>query len=238
MINLSIVVPAYAAEKSILEAMVRLLNEVDVCDFEYEVIVVVDGKVDNTETLIRGLNSPKIVIVSYEKNMGKGFALRKGFDVASGAIIGFIDADLDIHPSAVIRAVEMLDENNHLAGVVGSKFHPKSTVFYPRSRVIQSKVYKSMVRMLFGLTLNDTQTGLKFFRREPLLSIYKNCSRNGFAFDLELLVEFKNLGFMIAECPIELDFQFDSTVSASNAIKVVSDTLGVWRRNKLPRKMP
>jgi hypothetical protein len=87
------------------------------------------------------------------------------------------------------------------------------------------------IRLLFELNVRDTQTGLKLFHREvlqealPLLAIKK------FAFDLELLVVARQLGYRnVCEAPISLDYQFESTVNLRSAWRVLWDTAAIFYR--------
>jgi hypothetical protein len=89
---------------------------------------------------------------------------------------------------------------------------------------------------LFNLNVRDTQTGLKLFRRQvlrealPLLAIKK------FAFDLELLVVARQLGYRkIVEAPISLDYQFQSTVNLGAAWRVLWDTAAIFYRLRILR---
>src|SRR5207253_9113382 len=120
--------------------------------------------------------------------------------------------------------------------VIGSKRHPESKVSYPASRRFQSAIYQALIRLLFNLNVRDTQTGLKLFRRQvlqealPLLAIKK------FAFDLELLVVARQLGYRnVCEAPIALKYRFESTVNLGSAWRVLWDTVAIFYRLRLLR---
>src|SRR5207245_1089798 len=90
--------------------------------------------------------------------------------------------------------------------------------------------------LLFSLNVRDTQTGLKLFRRQvlkealPLLAIKK------FAFDLELLVVARYLGYKdVVEAPISLDYRFESTVNVGSALQVLWDTAAIFYRLRIMR---
>ena len=97
-------------------------------------------------------------------------------------------------------------------------------------------MYQVVVRLLFNLNVRDTQTGLKLFRRQvlhealPLLAIKK------FAFDLELLVVARQLGYRdVCEAPIVLEYQFESTVNLGSAWRVLWDTAAIFYRLRILR---
>ena len=120
--------------------------------------------------------------------------------------------------------------------MIGSKRHPQSRVAYPKFRRFQSAIYQLVVKVLFNLDVRDTQTGLKLFRRNvlrealPLLAIKK------FAFDLELLVVARQLGYRkVIEAPISLDYQFESTVNLGSAWRVLWDTAAIFYRLRILR---
>src|SRR5438477_12482206 len=109
--------------------------------------------------------------------------------------------------------------------VIGSKRHADSKVAYPMFRRLQSALYQMVVRLLFNLNVRDTQTGLKLFRRQVLSEAVPLLAIKRFAFDLELLVVARQLGYRnVCEAPINLDYQFESTVNLGSAWNVLWDT--------------
>jgi glycosyltransferase involved in cell wall biosynthesis len=229
-VDLSVVVPAYREGKRIYNNLIRLLEELDKLNATYEVVVVSDGNTDATVREALRVKSPRVRVFHYPMNVGKGFALSLGVDQAAGALVTFIDADMELDPANIAVFIDMMKTSNCDA-VIGSKRHPDSRVAYPAFRRFQSWVYQVLVRILFNLNVRDTQTGLKLFRRDvlhdalPLLAIKK------FAFDLELLVVARQLGYRkVCEAPIFLDYQFDSTVDLGSAWRVLWDTAAIFYR--------
>ena len=93
-----------------------------------------------------------------------------------------------------------------------------------------------LIRLLFQLGVQDTQTGLKLFRREVLESVLPRLAVKQFAFDLELLVVARHLGFTrIGEAPIELAYQFSSTISPRAVYKILWDTAAIFYRLHVTR---
>src|SRR5438874_13337360 len=88
---LSVVIPAYKQEKTIVEDIKNIQKTLDSLGHKYELIVVVDGIIDDTYKNASKLKSSKIKVIAYEKNEGKGHAIRHGMLHAKGDIIGFID---------------------------------------------------------------------------------------------------------------------------------------------------
>jgi hypothetical protein len=115
--------------------------------------------------------------------------------------------------------------------VVGSKRHRLSIVHYPVYRRALSWVNQMLIRLLFNLNIRDTQTGVKLFRRQVLISALPRLAVKRFAFDLELLVVARHLGYRnIIEGPIRLDYRFESTVGASSIWYTLWDTAAIFYR--------
>lgn len=236
---LSVIIPAYKAEKIIQKTLKRVKEVLDETGYFYEIICVVDGKVDGTfekANRIARRFPKKIHIVGYENNLGKGHAVRFGMARANGDVIGFIDAGFDIHPSG-IKMLLMHFDWYKADIVIGSKRHPASKVTYPWQRKILSFGYQMMVRILFGLNVRDTQVGLKFFRREVLEKTLPRLLVKAWAFDVEMLAIANYLGFKrIYEAPVELKMEFGgaSVLTSKKFLRTVMgfaiDTMAVFYR--------
>jgi glycosyltransferase involved in cell wall biosynthesis len=114
---LSLIVPAYKAEKSIAKTLDGISQVLSPLQYPYEIIVVVDGELDGTKEEARRYakkHKGNIVVTGYKKNMGKGHAVRFGMAHARGDIIGFTDVGLDINPSSIPLALEHLYEESKL----------------------------------------------------------------------------------------------------------------------------
>jgi len=227
--TLSVVVPAYNEQATIAESMIRLRNVLDKAEISHEIIVVSDGSTDHTVRVLNGLSIPDLQVVANQVNMGKGAALRTGTQRALGEYLAFLDADLDLHPEALLGLLALL-ESTKADGAIGSKIHPDSVVHYPFARRIMSSAYRYLIRLAFDLRVSDTQTGLKVFKRLKVIETIDLVETNGFGFDLELLVRLHNDGLHIIEGPIMLDFQFESTVRL-NAIGTMFRDLFRLRRS-------
>jgi hypothetical protein len=137
---------------------------------------------------------------------------------------------MELDPANIRGFIELM----HATGcdaVIGSKRHPLSQVAYPKFRRFQSAVYQLLVRLLFRLNVRDTQTGLKLFRRQVLTDALPLLAIKKFAFDLELLVVARQLGYRnVYEAPITLGYQFESTVNLGAAWLVLWDTSAIFYR--------
>lgn len=231
---ISLVLPAYKQEKTIEENIKNLEKSLSFLPFDYEIIVVVDGFIDKTYDKAKKIKNKKIKIFGYGQNHGKGYAVRYGMLKAKGDIIGFIDAGMDINSTGISILLNNMIWNNADI-VIGSKLHPDSKVKYPFVRKIMSWGYRTLIHVLFGLKIKDTQVGLKLFRRSVVKKVIPKVLVKQFAFDVEILSVANYLGFTkIYEGPIELDFRGPGSITSSNFWKVIFfmllDTFAVFYR--------
>ena len=234
---LSLVVPAYKQERTIVKDIINLDSILSSFDFKYEIIVVVDGFADNTFDKAKSVKKNTVKVFGYEINKGKGFAIKYGVEKAAGDIIGFIDAGMDIDPSEISIMLDIFDWNKADI-VVGSKLHPDSKVNYPFARKILSWGYRTITHLLFGFSIRDTQVGFKLYKRIVAKDVFKRILVKRFAFDVEALAVAYRLGYKkIYESPIKLDFSGYSSVSILNfwriILRMLWDTAAVFYRLKI-----
>ncbi len=118
--------------------------------------------------------------------------------------------------------------------MIGAKRHPDSTVNYPPVRRFVSAGYFFLVKLLFGLPLRDTQTGIKLFRREVLADILPRVMVKKYAFDLEILAAAHRRGFRIADAPVVVNYRGKFGRIGLHAVwTMLLDTLAVFYRLKL-----
>jgi glycosyltransferase involved in cell wall biosynthesis len=228
--QLSVIVPAFREGRHIAQNLRRLLSELDRLGTSYEVIVVSDGNTDDTVLEAESVVSPNIKVVQYDVNMGKGYALRCGVSRSSGELITFIDADMELDPRYIKPFLGVM-EGFDCDAVIGSKRHPMSNVHYPFFRRLQSLIYQILIRVLFQLKVRDTQTGLKLFKRRVLADVVPLLAIKRFAFDLELLVVARTLGYRkVMEAPVDLDYRFESTVNPGAVWRILWDTAAIFYR--------
>lgn len=234
---LSVVIPSYKQQKTISKDVKRIFQTLLSVQIPFELIVVVDGFSDKTFDRAKKLESKNLHVYGYEKNQGKGYAIRYGFSKAKGDVVGFIDSGMDIDPTGIIMLLNHMEWYNADV-IVGSKLHSVSQVNYPLERKLLSWGYRTITHTLFGFKVRDTQVGLKFFRRKVVDAVFPRLLEKKFAFDIEVLAVAYTLGFRrIYEAPIKLKFSGMSTITSKNFWEVIlnifTDTLIVFWRQKI-----
>jgi GT2 family glycosyltransferase len=226
---LSLVVPSHNAGSRLAESLAILVSSLEELGLTYEIIAVCDGPADGFDRAIT--NVPGTVsVLHYPQREGKGLALRVGMTRARGQYVAFIDSDGELDATEFKNFLTLMDAY-HPDLVIGSKRHPLSQVHYPRSRRLMSWAYHHLVRVLFGLKVSDTQTGMKLIRRDVLDAVLPRMLEKRFAFDLEFLVVARRLGYKrIFEAPIRLNYRFESTVSIRAAVRILLDTAAIYYR--------
>ena len=227
-IDLSLVIPFYNPGHRLafhVQAVVGALRTERVA---FEVIAVSDGSTDGSPASIAGIDQVRIIELA--ENQGKGAALRVGLAQGRGRYLGFIDGDGDIparqlnHFLAAIRAGDP-------DVVLGSKLHPGSDVVYPPLRRLYSFGYRQLTRLLFRLPTRDTQTGIKLIRRETLAAVLPKMVEKRFAFDLELLVVARRMGYRsFVEHPVQIAERFTTTISPRAVWRTLLDTFAIFYR--------
>lgn len=238
---ISFIIPVYNKGSVLfktLSSLIRHLQKAAIKDFE--VIVVNDGSTDDSfDQAVRfkkfNGDTAKIKIYHYMKNVGKGFAMRYGFSRSVGEPVVFLDGDMDIDTSHVANAINTYKQLRPDV-VIGSKYHPQSRIYYPLNRYLYSIILKFMIRLLFHLSVSDTQVGLKVFKRSILSQVFPRLIIKRFAVDLEILIVAHLLGFHhIVEIPVIIKHTSAnrSTIDLLAVKNFCLDIVAIWYRRNI-----
>lgn len=229
--KLSLCVPMYN-EASIICDTARTLSDYLKSHFEdYELLFIDDGSTDGTAALVQALRLPKVYVLGYGHNRGKGCAVRTGMLAATGDIAMFIDADLAYGTEVIERAVTQLTQHPDKAVLIGSRTrHPEGYEGYSALRKLASKVYIKVLNIYGGLRLSDSQCGCKAYRGAAIREIFSRCETDGFAFDFETILWAQKLGYSFVELPVKIINHRDSK------IHVVRDTFRMLKELRAIKK--
>ena len=227
--------PCYNEGTRIYRNVIETITQVEKFCPSFRLIVVNDGSADETESELERakLADKRVGVISYEKNQGKGYAVRRGVLAANSEYVAFLDADLELPPYLLEGFLKEAEGEAAPDIVIGSKMHPSSQVEYPRLRKIMSTGYYWFIKLLFGLKLKDTQTGIKLFRTEKIKPVMKSVRTTGYSFDIEVLAIASKLGLTIKEMPVVVNFSRNkdskSKISLASIFRMVGDSIRIKR---------
>lgn len=226
-VELSFVIPAYNEEDFIEDTLGTIDAIIKDKNLPYEIVVVDDGSRDDTLAKARryaGRNG-HVKVLSYTKNLGKGHAVKTGFMQTSGNIVIFTDGDMEIDLGTISEYLDALNQGDI---VIASKRHRDSRVDVPISRRVLSEVFNTLVRFLTGVTLKDTQSGLKAMRKSAFVDVFPRLAVKRYAFDVELLAVANLYGLKVVEMPITI--KLDASFKPRNMMHMFLDLLGIAYR--------
>ena len=232
--KVSLVIPMYN-EESIIAATLGTVSEYMRANFtDWEVVFSDDGSTDGCLAAVNAFPDEHIRAVTYEKNQGKGAAIRHGVLNAAGDVVIFTDCDLAYGLDVVKQAAGLFEANPDADIVIGSRNLSKDGYEgYTLLRKLASKAYIRCLASAAGFKLSDSQCGFKGFRRETAQAIFSECEVNGFAFDFEVLIKAKNMGKKILEMPVKVINHRESKVSVlRDSVKMLKDVRKIKKRNK------
>ncbi len=217
MTQLSIVIPSYRFEKTVEKFFYDCMAE-----FPHAEFIIVNDEGSDNKFWLTVSDKIKYVIVPH---VGKGFAVNRGFGMASGDFVGFIDDDGSVSPGEFKRMFDFL-KNSGYDGVIASRKTAGSyiAVRQPLFRRVLGIAFINIVRMFFELEYKDTQCGAKIFRKDVIKKITP-LKTTGFSFDLEILIKCKKFGFNIKEFGVKWVDDRKSTLGAKRILKMVCDVI-------------
>ena len=230
--KISVCVPMYNENRVIAESA-KTLSQYMSANFEdYEIVFCSDGSTDGCDKTVEALNLPNIRVIGYEKNQGKGCAVRTAILAATGDVRMFTDADLAYGTGVIKQVADAFEANPDADMVIGSRNLDKSGYEgYTFLRKIMSKVYIKVLCIAGGFKLSDSQCGCKAFRADAAEKIFSRCEVNGFAFDFEAILWAVKMKMKIKEIPVRVINHGESKVRIiRDTLKMLKDLVKMKRR--------
>lgn len=227
----TLIVPAYNEAGRIQ----RLLGQIEGAEGEF--IFVCEGE-DETPELVtrfaRAHPAMNISCVHRAGRLGKGGAIIEGMRRAHGRLVGYMDADASTSFPQMMELFSLLDG---VDAVIGSRWVPGAVIAQRQGlfRQLESRVFNSIVRFLFGLPFRDTQCGAKVFRKSAIEAVIGEMVSTGFEFDVELLWRLKERGFSVREHPISWCDTRSSHVRGTDGMQMLFRLLLLRLSQVVPR---
>ena len=194
---LSVVVPVYNEESTILEVIARVRR----LETPLEVVVVDDGSTDSTAERLREVaGDDGVTVLRHAANRGKGAALRTGFAQARGEIVAVLDADLEYDPVDLGALMQPI-----LDGVADAVYGSRLSGGRPQRvfmfwHLVGNRFLTLVTNVLFNTTLSDMETGYKVLRRDVLDGI--RIRSDDFTVEPELTAKLLKRGVRLYELPV------------------------------------
>jgi len=229
----TLILPTYNAGNFIAQTVDRLrafqARHPDWC-----ILYVSDGCPNKSAEMLCGLLAdagPEMRLEAYEKNRGKGYALRRGLALATTPYLVYTDVDLAYDPEEAIKILQGMENGADL--VVANRASPESQfVISPRDfpniykRHMMSQGFNWWLRKMLPITIRDTQAGLKGITARAWDLIGPHMTTNGFFFDVELLARAGAMGMRIDEIPILVRYVDPTTVHmVTHGWSMIKDTV-------------
>jgi len=224
---LSVIIPAYNEARRLPKTLTEIDKYLRKQSYDYEILVVNDGSRDKIAEVVRCLTPgvKHLRLIDNKENKGKGAVVRQGMLEAKGEFRLFTDAD---NSTSIDQLEKMWPEFEKGSDIVIGSRDVKGAVLNPPQpwlrNVILGEGFRLLRKIIVGLwELGDTQCGFKCFTKKAAENIFPKCKIDRFAFDPEILVIAKKLGYKIKEIPVYWKNDPESKVKFKSMIKMLID---------------
>ncbi len=213
-LSISVVLPAHNEAENIRTTVENCVTFLKNHDSDYEVVVVNDGSIDDTQQIVQELKSTnsKVILVNHPVNKGYGSALRSGFDKASCEYIFFMDSDGQFDINDLDRLIPLVSAKDV---VIGYREDRADSLV----RSLNAWLYGLYIYLIFGLKVRDMDCAFKVFPTRAYQDI-RPIKSDGALFSAEFLIKLKRNGFKLNEVPVRHFPRRFGTQSGAN-IKVI-----------------
>jgi glycosyltransferase involved in cell wall biosynthesis len=234
--EVSIVIPAYNENERLGEPLQKIMVFVSEKGLNAELIVVDDGSSDATakvaEEAFATMPDIPARAIRYDKNRGKGFAVKTGLQAAKADVALFTDADLSTPIEELTKLTDPIISGEYDV-TFGSRALDRSLIgtHQPWRREQGGRVMNLIIRTMSGLPFEDTQCGFKAFNMQKFRPLLELMTIDRFGFDVEFLFVAQHNGLRLKEVPVRWNDVAGSKVSVFRDTRRMIDELNQIRRN-------
>lgn len=232
-VDVSIVIPAYNEARRLPATLAGWQAFLATQARTWELLVADDGSRDQTAAVAASAGA---TVVRLGRNQGKGGAVRAGALAARGAVIVYVDADMNVAPMHLAEALALIDRDADL--VAGRRDLSAYAAAEGALRLVAGGLVQVTRRALVMSAIRDTQCGFKVFRRELALEVFRRARIRSFAFDIEVLFLARKLGARIVEMPVLTTYRAESTFSVRRHLPLFLHDIVQIRLNDLAGRYP
>jgi dolichyl-phosphate beta-glucosyltransferase len=232
MSSVSIVIPAYQEAHRLPPTLEQIDAWMRTAGRPVEIWIVVEPGTDGTGEIAAAAaaRQPYLRVIANAVHRGKGFAVRTGMQAATGDLVFYMDCDLSVPLREVDAFADHFDAHADVDVLIGNRQHAQSRITQYQSwlRRRMGQTFNALLRRLALVGVHDTQCGFKAFRKGAAQAIFARQQLDGFAFDVEVLLLAKKLGFHVADLPVEWRNSPESKVHlVRDSLRMLFDALRV-----------
>jgi dolichyl-phosphate beta-glucosyltransferase len=233
---ISVIIPAYDEAERIEPYLDAIQRYFAARGEDYEVLVVDDGSRDRTAALVRDrmARDPRLGLVHYGRNRGKGHAVRMGMLAARGRLRLFADADGST-PIAELERLRGAIEREGADVAIGSRAlsSPEVHRVIKPHRWLIGQCFRALRKLFLQVGVIDSQCGFKLFTAAAAEALFGAAKVDGFAFDVEILYLAARAGLVIRELPVNW---YDTPSTRVNLwvdpLQMLRDTVRIQRLHR------
>jgi dolichyl-phosphate beta-glucosyltransferase len=226
---ISVVIPAYNEEKRLPHTLRATIAYLQKQQYTWEIAVVNDGSSDNTAQVVRehAKQEPRVMLLEYGQNHGKGYAVRFGMTHVTGEIRVFMDADNSTSIDHLEKFLPVVKSGFDV--VIGSRDITGATINVHQSKIkeLLGDMGNLWIQFWAVSGIKDTQAGFKVFTKKASDDVFPYLTIDKWGFDVEALAVARMRGYNISEQPIVWVNDPNSKVSPSAYFQVLKEVVQV-----------